>query len=70
MEVSLVGFGISGAGFAAGFIAERFGFAPLFIICGILSLIGTLFLLFIGKNIKVEIKKMDGYIAKIKKKNL
>lgn len=65
LEISLVGFGISGAGFAAGFIAERFGFAPLFLISGTLSLMGTLFLLFIGKSIKVEIKKAKGYITKI-----
>jgi MFS family permease len=31
LEVSLVGFGTAAAGFAAGIIAERFGFAPLFL---------------------------------------
>ena len=65
LEISFVGFGIAGAGFAAGFIAEHYGFAPLFIISGTLSLLGTLFLLFIGKNIKIE--KVDGHVITVKK---
>jgi len=56
---SSVGFGIAGAGFLAGFVAEHFGFAPIFIISGILSFFGTLLLLFIGKN--VQLKKRDGF---------
>lgn len=64
LEVSFIGFGVSGAGYAAGIIAENFGFAPLFIIGGILSFIGTLFLLLIGKNI--AIKKVDGLAVKLK----
>jgi len=58
-----VGFGIAGAGYAAGIIAENFGFAPLFLIGGTLSFFGTLLLLFIGKNIKI--KKVDGLAVKV-----
>lgn len=56
---SMVGFAIAGAGFATGIVAEKFGFHPIFIISGTLSLLGTLLLLLIGK--KVHLKKRDGY---------
>ena len=65
IEVSLVGFGIAGAGFATGIIAQRFGFVPIFVISGTISLIGTLLLIFIGKSL--EINKVD-YRVKIKNK--
>ena len=63
-EISFVGFGIALSGFFAGFIAERYGFVPLFIIAGTLSFIGTIILLLVRKNL--EIKREDGYIKKIK----
>ncbi|GAG17355.1 unnamed protein product, partial [marine sediment metagenome] len=34
IEVSVVGFALSGAGLATGIIAEKFGFQPIFIIAG------------------------------------
>ncbi len=67
IEVSLVGLGISGAGFASGIIADKFGFAPLFVISGIISLIGTLLLLLIGKNLKI--RKKNGYIIETRDKS-
>jgi MFS family permease len=42
IEVSLVGFGIAAASFATGIIADKFGFAPIFVISGIFALMGTL----------------------------
>lgn len=54
VEVSLVGFGVAGAGFAAGAIVDAYGFAPLFVISGILSLIGTFLAYFVGKNIEPD----------------
>lgn len=56
---SAIGFGVAGAGFLTGFVAEQFGFAPIFIISGTFSFLGTMFLLFIGKNIRL--KKTDGF---------
>lgn len=63
IEISLVGFGISGAGFATGIIAEKYGFSPIFIISGLFYLAGTILLLLIGKHIKIE--KHDGYAVKL-----
>jgi len=59
---SLVGFAIAGAGFATGFVANNFGYTPIFIISGTLSLLGTLLLFFMGKNI--NLKKTDGFTIK------
>jgi len=64
VEVSLAGFGVAGAGFASGIIADKFGFAPLFVISGTVSLIGTLLLLLIGKS--VQIKRKNGFAIKSK----
>jgi len=65
VDVSLVGFGVAGAGFAGGYIAENFGFSPIFIISGVICLLGTLLILFIGK--RLEIQKGDGFVVKVKK---
>jgi len=59
---SAIGFGVAGAGFLAGFVAEHFGFAPIFIMSGILSLLGTILLLFIGNSIRL--KQNDGFTLK------
>ena len=61
---SSIGFGLAGAGFTTGFIVDKFGFTPIFIISGVLCFLGTLLLLLIGKNLKVE--KPDGLTIKIK----
>ncbi|MFH1978872.1 MAG: MFS transporter [Patescibacteria group bacterium] len=59
VSISLTGFVMAGAGFVAGIVADKFGFAPLFVAAGIFSLLGTALLLFIGKHIKL--KKNDGF---------
>lgn len=64
IAVSLVGFGMAIAGYLGGVIAEEFGFAPLFVISGTVSLLGVVLLLFIRKNI--EVKKVNGYVVKVK----
>lgn len=61
---SLIGFGMAGAGFTAGFIAQNYGFKPIFIICGIMSLIGTALLLLMKSHIAVAIN--NGYEIKEK----
>lgn len=61
---SLVGFGIAGAGFVAGIIAQNFGFTPIFIICGVMSLAGTALLLMMKDQIKVVAS--DGFAIKEK----
>lgn len=61
---SLVGFGMAGAGFAAGIIAQNYGFTPIFIICGIMSLTGTALLLLMKNHIEVISK--DGFEIKEK----
>ena len=62
IEASIIGFSIAGAGLAAGFITENFGFTPLFIISGVLASIGTATLLFMRKHIRMSSK--SGIIIK------
>lgn len=59
IAISLTGFGMAGAAFVAGLVADKFGFEPIFILGGTFSLLGTILLLFIGKNIKL--RKTDGF---------
>jgi MFS family permease len=59
VEISAAGFAMALASFLAGIIVDDFGFAPIFVIAGILSLAGTIFLAAIGKAIKL--KRIDGY---------
>ena len=66
IEISLVGFGLAGASFIAGFVVDSFGFSPLFVVSGVLSLIGTFMLLFLGKNLKF--RRRDGPHVRIKRK--
>jgi len=66
IAISMSGFGLAAASFAAGIIVDSFGFAPIFIISGTISLLGTIFLLLIRKKIKVHMKK-GRYSIKIKK---
>lgn len=66
ISVSLTGFGISLAGFLAGIIADNFGFAYIFTVGGILSLVSTLLLLLIGKSLKTKTK--DGYNVEFKER--
>lgn len=49
---TLVDLGSAGAASLGGFLAYRFGFAPLFIIVSITSFIGSMFLVGIYKNMK------------------
>lgn len=58
-EISLCGFAIATAGLLSGLIVDKYGFAPIFIIGGIFSLLGTLLLLLLGRNIKLQ--KTDGF---------
>lgn len=62
---SLLGFGVAGAGFIAGIVAQNYGFTPIFIICGIMSLAGTALLLLMKNQIKIVVK--DGYEIKEKR---
>lgn len=64
--ISLIGFGTAAAGYIAGFIAEKFGFTPLFIISGSIIMLGVIILLLIGKNIDVKRKESSEYLIKIK----
>jgi len=50
---TLVDLGAAGAASLGGFLAYRLGFMPLFILVSIISLIGSLFLVFIYKDMKV-----------------
>lgn len=54
LEVSLVGLGVAGAGFAAGVIVDAYGFAPLFVVSGLLSLAGTIFIYFLGSKVEPD----------------
>lgn len=62
---SLIGFGMAGAGFLAGIVAQNYGFKPIFIICGVMSLTGTALLLMLKSQISVAIG--DGFEIKKKK---
>lgn len=55
---TLIDFGAAVSALAGGFMAYRFGFTPLFLTVSIFSLIGSLFLLFISKEMR------PGYILK------
>jgi len=61
-EISLSGFAIAVAGFLSGLIVDKYGFIPIFIIGGIMSFMGTLLLIFVGKTIKL--KRTDGFTIK------
>ena len=61
---SLVGLGIAGAGFLAGIVAQNYGFTPIFIICGVMSLTGTALLLLMKDQIKVVVS--NGFVIKEK----
>jgi len=63
---SVIGFGMAGAGFLAGVVAQNYGFTPIFIVCGIMSLAGTALLLLMKNQIKIVVK--DGYEIKEKGK--
>ena len=58
---------MAGAGFASGIIAQRFGFTPIFIMCGILSLSGTMILLLMKNRIDVGIHPQHGFEVKERK---
>lgn len=64
ISVSLTGFGISLAGFLAGVITDKLGFAFIFTAGGIISLLATSLLFLVGKNLKKRTK--DGYNKKFK----
>ncbi len=64
VSVSVAGFGIALAGFLAGVIAEHLGFNYIFTIGGTLSLLATILLFFIGKNLKK--RTSDGYNVEFK----
>jgi MFS family permease len=70
IAVALSGFGVSAASFATGIIADSYGFNPIFIVAGSISLIGTIMLLALKNRIRVKIKK-GRYHIKVdgKKKN-
>jgi len=57
IAIALSGFGVSAASFATGIIADNFGFNPVFIISGIVSLVGTVMLLALKDKIKIRMKK-------------
>ena len=65
ISVSVVGFGLAAAGFLSGLIVDRLGFTPLFIISGIIALLGVALLSLIGKNI--QIARKENYVIKVKK---
>ena len=50
---TLIDLGAAGTAATGGFLAAKFGFAPLFLIVAAISLIGSLFLVFIYKNMRV-----------------
>ncbi|MFC1625314.1 MFS transporter [Patescibacteria group bacterium] len=49
---TFVDLGAAGTAFLGGFLAQKFGFPPLFILVSFVSLIGSLFLLGVRKNMK------------------
>ena len=51
VDVSLVGFGVAFAGYISGIGAETFGYNPLFIASGIVSLSGIFMLLLIKRDV-------------------
>ena len=63
---SLVGFGIAGAGYVAGIVAQNYGFTPVFVICGTVSLAGTALLLLMKDHIAVV--RGNGFEVKEKNK--
>ena len=66
MAISLGGFGLAGASLVTGIVVDTYGFAPIFIISGVISLVGTIFLFSIRKQIKVKMGK-GKYPIKLKK---
>ncbi|MFH1325809.1 MAG: MFS transporter [archaeon] len=66
IAISLTGFGLAAASFTTGLIADTYGFAPIFIISGTVSLIGTVLLLTMRKHLKVKMEK-GRYHIKVKK---
>ncbi|HUW24871.1 MAG TPA: MFS transporter [Patescibacteria group bacterium] len=55
---AMVGLGIAGTGALGGFMAEKFGIRPLFLIVGVVTLIGVSFLFFVYQDLRMEEKKL------------
>lgn len=65
IAIALSGFAVSGASFIAGVTVDTYGFNPIFIASGVISLIGTVMLLSIKNRIHVKMKK-GRYHIKVK----
>ncbi len=55
---SMVGLGAAATGALGGFMAEKFGIRPLFLIVGIVTLVGVSFLFYIYQDLRLEEKKL------------
>jgi len=61
-----VGLGAAGAGALGGFMAGKFGIRPLFLIVGVITIIGVSFLFFVYQDLRMEEKKLKVQSAKSK----
>ena len=55
---SMVGLGAAATGALGGFMAEKFGIRPLFLIVGVITIIGVSFLFFVYQDLRMEEKKL------------
>jgi MFS family permease len=55
---SMVGLGAAATGALGGFMAEKFGIRPLFLIVGVVTLVGVSFLFFVYQDLRMEEKKL------------
>ena len=67
LESTVVGFGVGITAAVGGYLANKFGFNLIFVIVGIMSLIGSLFLIFLYKTLKPRVKDHRGEVTKIRK---
>lgn len=67
LESTAVGFGAGITAAIGGYLANKFGFNLVFVVVGIMSLIGSLLLIFLYSTLKPRVKDHRGEVTKIKK---
>lgn len=55
---SMVGMGAAATGALGGFMAEKFGLRPLFLIVGVITLVGVSFLFFVYQDLRLEERRL------------
>jgi DHA1 family quinolone resistance protein-like MFS transporter len=55
---SMVGLGAAATGALGGFMAEKFGIRPLFLIVGVVTLVGVSFLFYVYQDLRLAEKKL------------